>query len=86
MAGYEIWTDEAVAEALAQPGAKVESAKDRAKWMAFYADLDALVAPRSDAALLEIAQTVGGTEVPIYTDGGDLEATVYANPVRIVRH
>lgn len=39
---YEIWTDEAVAEALAQPGAKVESAKDRAKWMDFYRELDAL--------------------------------------------
>lgn len=83
---YEIWTDEAVELALQTPGVKLESAKDRAKWMAFYAEMDALVAPRSDAALLEIAQTVGGTEVPIYTDAGDLEATVYANPVRIVRH
>ena len=53
---YEIWTDEAVAEALAQPGVKLESAKDRAKWMDFYRELDALTGARSDADLLAIAQ------------------------------
>lgn len=43
----------------------------------------------SDTEILAVAQNAQpqrGGEVLIYDDGGELMATVYASPVRIIRH
>jgi hypothetical protein len=44
MTNTAIWTDEAIAAALATPGVRLETAAERGKWLDAYAELDVLAA------------------------------------------